>query len=178
MTSLRRLDIRQDDPVSWRQIMRRSVYIETTIVSCLKAWPSRDLVRAAEQQITREWWAVQRPKFDLYTAQLVLIEAAAGDPEAAAERLAALQELPLLDTTERALQVADILLASAALPETAERDALHVGVAADNGMDFLLTWNCRHLANAMLRDRIEEVIEHVGLRPPKICTPEELMGDD
>ena len=108
----------------------------------------------------------------------MLIEAAAGDAEAAADRLAVLRELPLLDTTERALQVADALLASAALPETAERDALHVGVAADNGMDFLLTWNCRHLANAMLRDRIEEACEQAGLRPPKICTPEELMGDE
>ncbi|NLE60278.1 MAG: type II toxin-antitoxin system VapC family toxin [Planctomycetes bacterium] len=156
--------------------MRRSVYIETTIISYLKAWPSRDLVRAAEQQITREWWDEQRPKFDLYTAQLVLIEAGAGDAEAAAERLAVLRELPLLDTTERAIQVADMLLASAALPERADRDALHVGVAADNGMDFLLTWNCRHLANAMLRDRIEEVCEEAGLRPPKICTPDELMG--
>lgn len=158
--------------------MRRSVYIETTVISYLKAWPSRDLVRAAEQQITREWWDVQKPKFELYTAELVLIEAAAGDPEAAAERLTVLRELPLLDTTERALQVADMLLVSAALPETAERDALHVGVAADNGMDFLLTWNCRHLANAMLRDRIEEACEGAGLRPPKICTPEELMGDE
>ena len=158
--------------------MRHSVYIETTIVSYLKAWPSRDLVRAAEQQLTREWWDVQRPKFDLYTAELVLIEAAAGDAEAAEERLVVLRNLPLLETTERALQVADALLASAALPETAERDALHVGVAADNGMDFLLTWNCRHLANAMLRDRIEEVCEQAGLRPPKICTPEELTGDD
>ena len=156
--------------------MRRSVYIETTIISYLKAWPSRDLVRAAEQQITREWWDEQRPKFDLYTAQRVLIEAGAGDAEAAAERLAVLRELPLLDTTERAIQVADMLLASAALPERADRDALHVGVAADNGMDFLLTWNCRHLANAMLRDRIEEVCEEAGLRPPKICTPDELMG--
>jgi hypothetical protein len=158
--------------------MSRSVYIETTIVSYLKARPSRDLVRAAEQQITREWWDVQRPRFDLYTAELVLIEAAAGDPEGAAERLAVLRELPLLDTTQRALQVADVLLASAALPQTAERDALHVGVAADNGVDFLLTWNCRHLANAMLRDRIEEACERAGLRAPTICTPEELMGDE
>jgi len=155
--------------------MRRSVYIETTIISYLKAWPSRDLVRAAEQQITREWWDEQRPKFDLYTAQLVLIEAGAGDA-AAAERLAVLREWPLLDSTERAIRVADMLLASASLPERADRDALHVGVAADNGMDFLLTWNCRHLANAMLRDRIEEVCEEAGLRPPKICTPDELMG--
>ncbi len=158
--------------------MRQTVYIETTVVSYLSARPSRDLVRAAEQQITREWWDVQRPKFELYTAELVLIEAAAGDAEAAAERLAVLRELPLLDTTERALQLADALLESAALPETAERDALHVGVAADNGMDFLLTWNCRHLANALLRDRIEETCERAGFRPPKICTPEELMGDE
>ena len=158
--------------------MKRSVYIDTTILSYLTAWPSRDLIRAAQQQITREWWDVQRPRFDLYTAELVLIEAAAGDAEAAAQRLAVARDLPVLDTTERALEVGDALIAAAALPETAERDALHVGVAADNGMDFLLTWNCRHLANVMLRDRIEEVCEQAGLRPPKICTPEELMGDE
>ncbi len=158
--------------------MKQSVYIETTVVSYLTAWPSRDLVRAAQQQITRDWWDKHRPKFDLYAAELVLIEAAAGNPEAAAQRLAVLRDLPLLDTTGEALDLAGALLASAALPETAERDALHVGVAAVHGMDFLLTWNCRHLANAVLRDKIEEVCENAGLRPPKICTPEELLGDD
>jgi hypothetical protein len=79
----------------------------------------------------------------------------------------------VLDTTERALEVADALLAATALPEIAERDAQHIGVSAVHGMDYLLTWNCRHLANAMLRDKIEEVCEEAGLRPPKICTPEE-----
>ena len=112
-----------------------------------------------------------------YMAELVLIEAGAGDEEAAKQRLAVLRDVALLDTTELALKVADALLATA-LPEGADRDALHVGVAAVHGVDFLLTWNCRHLANVMLRDRIEEVCEQVGLRPPKICTPEELMGDE
>ncbi len=158
--------------------MARSVYIETTIVSYLTAWPSRDLVRAAQQQVTRDWWNIERPKFDLYTSELVLIEAVAGDADAAAQRLAVLRDLPLLDTTERALDVADALLAAAVLPAVAERDAQHVGVAAVHGIDFLLTWNCRHLANAMLRDKIEEVCESAGLRPPAICTPDELLGDE
>ena len=158
--------------------MKRSVYIETTIISCLTAWPSRDLVRAAQQQVTREWWEVQRLKFDLYTSELVLIEAAAGDADAAAQRLAMLQNLPVLDTTEQALDVADALVEAAVLPVVAERDAQHIGVAAVHGMDFLLTWNCRHLANALLRDRIEEVCELAGLRPPAICTPDELLGDE
>ena len=108
----------------------------------------------------------------------MLIEAAAGDADAAAQRLAVLRDLPILDTTERALDVADALLEAAILPSVAERDAQHVGVAAVHGMDFLLTWNCRHLANAMLRDKIEEVCEAAGLRPPTICTPEELLGDE
>jgi hypothetical protein len=154
-----------------------TVYIETTVVSYLAAWPSRDLIRAAQQQITREWWDLHLGRFRLYTAELVLIEAAAGDPAAAAARLAILRPIPLLETTPRALGAAEALLREGVLTESAERDALHVGIAADNGVDFLLTWNCRHLANAMLRDRIEEVCEEMGVRAPKICTPEELLGD-
>ena len=92
--------------------------------------------------------------------------------------MAVLRDLPVLDTTERALDVADALLEAAVLPAVAERDAQHVGVAAVHGIDFLLTWNCRHLANAMLRDRIDEVCELAGLRPPVICTPDELPGDE
>lgn len=157
--------------------MAPTVYIETTIISYLAARPSRDLVLAAMQEITRDWWDRHRAKFSLYTAELVWVEAAAGDAHAAADRLALLKSVPLLETTEKALAVAEALVREAVLAETAERDALHVGVAADNGMDFLLTWNCRHLANAMLRDRIEEVCEDLGLRAPKICTPEELLGD-
>ncbi len=157
--------------------MNQSVYVETTIVSYLTAWRSRDLIRAAQQQITRDWWAKRRADFELYTSEIVLIEAAVGDPVAAQERMDVLLPIQKLDIPEIALDLSDALLSAAALPAVAARDAQHVGICAVNGMDYLLTWNCRHLANAALRDRIEEVCENFGYRAPKICTPDELKGD-
>ncbi|MBI4703767.1 MAG: type II toxin-antitoxin system VapC family toxin [Deltaproteobacteria bacterium] len=140
--------------------MNPNIYIETSIVSYLTAWPSHDLVRAAHQQVTRDWWAT-RGSFDLFTSQFVLDEVTAGDEGAAASRLAALQEAVLLEVTEDAILLAENLVAGGALPPRARVDALHVAMAAVHGMDYLLTWNCKHIANASLRGRIE-------------CTPLEL----
>jgi hypothetical protein len=105
-----------------------------------------------------------------------MIEATLGDPSAAADRLKELQDIPILGISERALDLADELILAAALPAKAVRDAQHVGIAAVNGIDYLLTWNCRHLANVVLRDKIEDVCDRFGVRAPKICTPEELQG--
>lgn len=113
--------------------MNGRVYIETTVVSYLTAWPSRDLIRAAQQEITRQWWQRSRHDFESYISELVLIEAAAGDAQAANDRLAALRDFPLLEVTGDALSLADDLLAAAALPAAALRDAQHVGVAAVHG---------------------------------------------
>jgi hypothetical protein len=154
--------------------MPPTVYIETTVVSYLTAWPSRDLVRAAHQQITREWWAAQRQRFELYTSEVVRIEAAAGDATAAAERLVALDPLPLLDVTPAATALAGALIAEQAFPPNEARDALHVAVATVHGMDYLLTWNFKHIANAQMQDRIVEVCQRHGYRPPVICSPEAL----
>jgi hypothetical protein len=155
----------------------QSVYVETTIVSYLTARPSHDAIREGQQQLTRLWWSTHRAAFDLFTSEIVVIEAAAGDPVAAKERLNTLQPIPRLEILEIAVDVSEALLAAAALPIVAARDSQHVGICAANGIDFLLTWNCRHLANAALRDKIEEVCESFGFRSPKICTPEELLGD-
>lgn len=151
-----------------------SVYIETTIVSYLTVRPSRDLIRAAHQQITREWWDRERQNYELFTSPLVLVEATAGDSTAAADRLAVLRQIPLLPDNPAARPLAEALLVDAVLPAIAASDALHVAIAAIAGIDFLLTWNCRHLANAALRDRIASVVARQGCRPPVICTPEEL----
>jgi hypothetical protein len=158
--------------------MPQTDYVETTVISYLTAWPSRDLIRAAQQQITRDWWANQGPRFDLYSSQLVVLEAAAGDQVAAGDRLRILATMPMLDISEDALRLARQLIHASALPAIALRDAEHVGICATNGMDFLLTWNCRHLANAKQRDRIIQVCADFDLRAPTICTPEELFGDD
>jgi predicted nucleic acid-binding protein len=151
----------------------RRTYIETSVVSYLTAWPSRDLVRAAHQQVTREWWAT-RASFELHISQFVLDEAAAGDAVAAAERLEALRDLPLLDVTEDVILLATELVAGGGLPAKARVDALHVAVATVHGMDFLLTWNCTHIANAATRGTIEELCRAAGFEPPIICTPLEL----
>jgi predicted nucleic acid-binding protein len=154
--------------------MKSSIYVETSIVSYVTARPNRDLVRAAHQQVTREWSAT-RDAFDLYASQLVLDEAAAGDASAATERLEALRDLPLLELTAEATALGRDLLREAALPSKAAADALHIALAAEHGMDCLLTWNCAHIANATMRPRIEAICRSNGFEPPVICTPLELM---
>lgn len=151
----------------------QKAYIETSIVSYLTALPSRDLVRTAHQQVTRDWWAV-RSNFDLFISQFVLDEASSGDVDAAARRLTALQEASLLDVTEDAIVLAENLIAAGGLPAKARIDALHIAIATVHGMDYLLTWNCKHIANASLRGRIEDLCREAGFEPPVICTPLEL----
>jgi hypothetical protein len=131
------------------------------------------LVRAAHQQITREWWA-RREAFELYSSFLVVQECQAGDAQAAADRLAALAGIPLLDQGEAVLRLAEALKSGVPLPERASADALHIATAAVHGMQCLLAWNCTHIANAVLRPQIETVCRAAGFEPPLICTPQEL----
>jgi hypothetical protein len=135
------------------------------------------LVRAAHQQITREWWDRRRAEFELYISQVVLRECQAGDTTAAAERLKILQDQPLLEQTEEATQLAQALVDRVPLPERAAVDALHVAIATVHGVDCLLTWNCTHIANATLRDPIESICRENGYEPPMICTPDELLAE-
>jgi len=151
------------------------VYLETTVVSYLTAWRSPHLVMAANQEATRNWWDEERGKFRVCISQAVIEEASAGDPRAAQRRLEILEDLPELDITDEARALAKELLAGVPLPRQAEVDALHIAVATAHGADYLLTWNCRHIANAALRHRIETVCRSQGLEPPIICTPLELM---
>ena len=155
--------------------MKPKIYLETTIVSYLTARPSRDLITAAHQQITQQWWHTQRARFDLFVAPPVMQEVQAGDPDAAARRLAALQSIPILTLSEAATGLAQALIVPGPLPANAVVDALHIAIAAVNGMQYLLTWNCTHLANAAIRSDIEDVCRARGYEPPVICTPEELM---
>jgi len=157
--------------------MKPRTYLETTIPSYLTAWPSRDLVRAAHQQITREWWA-RRSAFELFSSRLVVRECQAGDPEAAVDRLKALVGVRLLEQTPDAVALAEALVSEVPLPERAVADALHIAIATVHGMDYLLTWNCTHIANVTLRPRIEAVCRVAGYEPPLICTPEELPAGE
>jgi hypothetical protein len=157
--------------------MKPKIYLETTIGSYLSAWPSRDLVTAAHQQITREWWQARHQEFELFISQIVMQEARGGDPDAAARRLEILEALPLLELTEEATALARELVEQVPLPEKAAVDALHIALAVVHGMDYLLTWNCTHIANATLRNKIEAVCRSKGYEPPVICTPEELAEE-
>lgn len=159
------------------QIARAKTYLETTIVSYLTGRPSRDLLVAAHQQLTADWWATMRPAFDCYVSQVVVEEAAAGDAEAAGRRLALIHDLPRLSVTDAATELAEALLSPRALPREAAGDALHIALAAVHGMDYLLTWNCKHIANAAMRRYIEEICAELGYEAPVICTPEELQKE-
>ena len=156
--------------------MAERVYIETTFISYLTARPSRDVVIAGHQQVTHEWWDTRRASYQLCISQLVLKEAGAGDSQAAGEWLEVLKAMTMLETSTEALDLAKELIQAGALPAKASDDALHIAVAAMNGIPYLLTWNCRHLANATMRPLIEAVCMAKGLKPPIICTPEELLG--
>ncbi|HLL88139.1 MAG TPA: type II toxin-antitoxin system VapC family toxin [Tepidisphaeraceae bacterium] len=158
--------------------MRPTVYLETTVVSYLTASPDTGDLRQVQQELTREWWATARGGYDLRTSQFVLDEAAAGDPRAAADRLQALDGIPLLDVVPDVLVLADHLLAEHALPAKARLDALHLATAAVHRVQYLLTWNCKHLANARLWDRMRRTCDAAGLALPTICTPEQLLGGD
>jgi hypothetical protein len=157
-------------------IVKQRVYLETTIVSYLTARPSRDLILAAHQVVTRQWWEQRRADFEVYVSQLVSDEAGRGDPEAARRRLGLLDGVARLRVTDQALALARELVLAHALPREASEDAMHIAVAAANGMHLLLTWNCRHIANAEMVPAIRATIERSGYDPPIICTPNELLG--
>lgn len=153
------------------------VYVETTFVSYLTAWPSRDVVMHGHQQISREWWANRRDRFELCTSELVIQEASAGDTEAARERLEVLTTLPIIRSNPEAVELTKRILEAGAVPPKAAADAAHIALAAVYGIDFLLTWNCKHLANLVTRALIEDVCRAVGYKAPAIGTPEMLLED-
>src|SRR5882672_6547085 len=157
--------------------MKSRLYLETTVPSYLTSRPSRDLIIAGHQELTREWWEKRKDTFELYISQLVVDEASAGDPVAARERLKALQDLPLLDITREVTELAIGILASGKIPRKAATDAAHIAVAAVHGMDFLVTWNCVHMANAAIAKALASICREHACECPVICTPEELMGE-
>jgi len=154
--------------------MKQRVYIETSIVSYLTARASNDLRATANQNTTIEWWDVRMPGFEVYVSKFVA-EALQGDAEAAEPRMSVLADIPELEVTESVRELGKILVSEGPIPAGAEIDAYHIAVAAVNGMDYLLTWNCKHIANAALRPKVETVCRNHGFEPPTICTPQELM---
>ena len=157
--------------------MKQKLYIETSFVSYLTSKPSRDIIIAAHQQITGNWWENHSKEFDLYTSQVVIDEANAGDPEIAKSRLGKLQNIVLLEITDEIINLSQSLMDNKCLPPKSVEDALHISIASIHNMNYLLTWNCKHIANAKMRPLIEKVIFENGFIAPIICTPEELSGE-
>ncbi|OHB66763.1 MAG: DNA-binding protein [Planctomycetes bacterium RBG_13_60_9] len=157
--------------------MADRIYIETSVVSYLTSRLSTDMIVAAHQRVTNKWWEERASHFEMVISELVYREAAAGDAAAANLRLEAIANLKALTVTEEAVGLADLLTARGPIPREHAADALHIAMAAVNGIDYLLTWNCKHLANAAHRSRIESLVEGAGYLCPIICTPEELMED-
>ena len=156
--------------------MKSVVYVETSVISYLRARPSRDLVVAGRQAITLDWWDNQRQNYDLRISVLVEDEMRKGDASAASRRFDATKDIPSLLVSDAAVDVANLLLARLAVPKGSEEDALHIGIAAAQGADFLLTWNFKHINNAETKAKIARLIESLGFVSPILCSPEELGG--
>lgn len=145
-----------------------TVYLETSILGYLTARPSRDLVVAANIEITREWWNTRRSDFQLYSSQ--------GDAAIASQRQEIVRNLALLDLNQSVLDLAEQFLGRSNLPPKANVDAIHIAVATVHGMDYLLTWNCKHIANAQIQRKLAEISLDFGYELPILCTPYELLG--
>ena len=154
----------------------KSVYIETSIPSYLTARPNADIRAMAWQQITLQWWEEERKNFDIFISELVITEAAAGNSEAAERRLRSLKQIPELTIDESMAHLATLLMSGGGIPVSSEADALHVAIATLHKIDYLLTWNCRHINNAVTKPIIRAICESEGYVCPEICTPLELLS--
>ncbi len=152
-----------------------TLYIETSVISHASARESSDPIVRAMQLQARQWWDEQRLSFDLYTSQIVLDEAALGDPSAAVARLAMLDGIALIDVSDDVLHIASELMKRSLMPPKAAADALHVAAAAVAAVDYLLTQNCRHIANAHILPRVYNALRSLGVSQPLICTPAEFL---
>jgi len=156
----------------------KTVYIETSIPSYLTARPSPDVRAEAWRQITTQWWDLEKPKYDLFTSELVLAEASCGDPEAAQRRIRSLDGVPELALTDDAKTLASDLISGGGVPVSAQADALHIAMASVHGIDYLLTWNSRHIDNAARKPVVRSICTAAGYSCPEICTPMELLSED
>ncbi len=176
--SLEKIEIKYINIVATETFqMSEAVYIETSVVGYLTARPSNNLILMANLGITQEWWDTRREQFSLFISQVVLDEVARGDAEMSIRRLEILRDFPLLEVNEEVQSLAAEFLTKSNLPPKASDDALHIAVATFYGIDYLLTWNCKHIANAQIQKKLMQISMQAGYELPTICTPNELMGD-
>lgn len=157
--------------------MKPSVYIETSVIGYLTSWPRQNPTVAGHQNTTKLWWSKAEDRFDLFVSQLVIRECSDGASDAAQERLDSIDGLPVLPITTDAESLADALIRGKAVPESQPNDALHLALAATHGIQYLVSWNFKHIVNASLRSAIESICRAAEYDPPILCTPEELMED-
>jgi hypothetical protein len=156
--------------------VNETIYIETSIFGHLTARPTENLIVAANIKITQDWWNEHRSSFTLYASEIVENEAAKGDTTIAAQRLNLLQSLMLLELTEEAFELSQAFLSQSNLPPKASNDSLHIALATVYSLDYLLTWNCKHMANAQIQRKLAQISSDLGYVLPVICTPYELIG--
>lgn len=159
-----------------KHIMKSTVYIESSVISYLASRPSRDIIIAGRQAITNDWWKNHRHRFELRISILVEEEISRGDPSVANLRIEMIEGIPSLSISDEATKIAGLLLSQGAVPTGNEEDALHIGIAAAQGADYLLTWNFKHINNAETKVAITRVVESCGYACPQLCSPEELGG--
>ena len=155
--------------------MKPKIFLESTIPSLLVARTSRDVAIAGQQQTTRDWWENRRRHYKLHVSELVLDEISQGEPAMAAARQTVLKECAILPALDEARELGEAIVKAGLIPAKAAADAFHIATAAVHHMDFLLTWNCRHIANAAISNRLRSLCEKAGYEVPVLCTPYELM---
>ena len=158
------------------KLPKQKVYVESSVISYLTSRPSNDLIKCANQKITKEWWQNAAERFDLFVSVVVIKEISAGDRDAAKSRIAITENLSLVDLPAEAVAMARAIIEQSAMPKKAEVDAMHVAIASYARHDYLVTWNCTHIANAEIRKAIEIIARKFNVNCPVICTPLELMG--
>jgi len=156
---------------------KATVYVETTIPSYLVAEPSRDVVVAGHQRTTHDWWKTADKRFELVISDVVYEEFTRGDPGIASRRVETVRNLAILVSDDEVESLANTYVAELGLVGRALNDIPHVAFAVAYEIDYLVTWNCAHLANAIVLRKLREVNTRLGLWLPMICTPEELMDD-
>jgi hypothetical protein len=155
--------------------VKPTVYLETTIVSYLTARPSRDLIVAAHQQVTAEWWETVRPNTKCFVSSFVIQEVSRGEEAAAQRRLSSISGFPVLDLNEPIRELAEKYFTAIDIPEKARIDAFHLAVAVWHRIDYVLSWNCKHIASGRVRRTLHGINDELRITTPVICTPEELM---
>lgn len=154
------------------------VYLESTVISFYANRRSKDLIVAAYQKITADWWVHELHKYQPYISQFVVEEISRGDLHAAQKRMDAITNFPMLDLPDEVFDLAKRYLDEALIPRTSQLDAFHISAAVVNGMDYILSWNFHHITNVFVKENIRRINESIGLETPVICTPEELIENE